>query len=124
MSVTTPKDLEVMANLQKAYKSSKNKTSEEISKIFFNYYNLDYKNINNLPHDLKTSLDILQKDGYLNHGPNNLFIRSAKSSNNININNQKYLITLTASGERYFTEKTISFLGKIFDFFNKSKIKF
>lgn len=117
MSVTTPKDLEVMANLQKAYKSSKNKTSEEISKIFFNYYNLDYKNINNLPHDLKTSLDILQKDGYLNHGPNNLFIRSAKSSNNININNQKYLITLTASGERYFTEKTISFLGKIFDFF-------
>lgn len=117
MSITTPKDLEVMNNLQKAYKISKNKTSDEISKIFFNYYNLDYNNINELPRDLKISLDILQKDGYLTHGPNNLFIRSAKSKNNININNQKYFITLTTSGERYFAEKTISFLGKIFDFF-------
>lgn len=116
MSITTPKDLKVMANLQKAYKNSKNKTSEEISKIFFNYYNLDYKNINELPYNLKVSLNILQKDGYLKHGPNNLFIKTTSSNNNINIHNQKYFITLTEAGERYFTEKSTSFISKIFDF--------
>lgn len=123
MSVTTPKDIEVMKRLQDASKLSKTKTSEDISRIFFEYYNLDYKNINTLPHDLKVSLDTLQKQGYLKHNNNNLFIKTVNSSTPIDINNTKHIVTLTTEGERYITEKSLKFLNGVANLFiNKLKI--
>lgn len=105
MSISILNDLKVMENLQKAYNGAKDRDVDEASKIFFSYYDLDYEKIEKLPHDLKVSLDTLQKQGYLNHNHRNLFI------NNIRIS--KYIITLTTEGERYFSNKFSNILTSL-----------
>ena len=87
-----------MNRLQKAYKEVPNNDDEEVSKIFFNYYDIDYKNIKNLPLDLENAIKNLQKQGYLHY----TVLRTYIATINKSFNSERHILKLTKKGNNYF----------------------
>ena len=98
MFKTIFKNFEVMNRLQKAYKEVPNNDDEEVSKIFFNYYDIDYKNIKNLPLDLENAIKNLQKQGYLHY----TVLRTYIATINKSFNSERHILKLTKKGNNYF----------------------
>lgn len=112
----------IIYNLQKAYKESTSEDIEEISKIFFNSYGINYKETKILPLNLKNLICELQQQKYIKYsirGISFAFYPNKKLSNNTNINynSQRHIIELTDLGKNYFKhlrKKVLKWIIKIF----------